>query len=89
MDLQLKYRIALVTCGSKGIGASIVRRLSKEGAKVILCARTSPAMTELKTEVCATGGDCIALPVDVFDVDEIKKLGDAARKIKTYFGVDF
>jgi len=78
MDLQLKDRVVLVTGGSKGIGASIVRKLANEGANVIFCARPSQAMTALETEVRATGGDCLALPVDVFDVDEIKKLVDTA-----------
>ena len=79
MDLQLKDRIALVTGGSKGIGASIVRRLANEGAKVIFCARPSPAMSALELEVRATGGACIAMPVDVFDVVALKNLvNDAA-----------
>jgi 3-oxoacyl-[acyl-carrier protein] reductase len=79
MDLQLKDRIALVTGGSKGIGASIVRQLAKEGAKVIFCARPSPAMSALELEVRATGGACIAMPVDVFDVVALRNLvNDAA-----------
>jgi 3-oxoacyl-[acyl-carrier protein] reductase len=80
MDLQLKDRTALVTGGSKGIGASIVRQLAKEGAKVIFCARPSPAMAALELEVRATGGVCKAMPVDVFDVDAVRKLvNDAAE----------
>ena len=79
MDLQIKDRIALVTGGSKGIGASIVRKLAKEGAKVIICARPSAAMTELEKEVRATGGACIAMPLDVFDAVALGKLvNDAA-----------
>jgi 3-oxoacyl-[acyl-carrier protein] reductase len=79
MDLQIKDRIALVTGGSKGIGASIVRQLAREGAKVILCARPSPAMTALETEVLATGGACVAMPVDVFDAVALRNLvNDAA-----------
>lgn len=78
MDLQLKNRVVLVTGGSKGIGASIVLKLVKEGAKVIFCARPSSAMTALELEVRAIGGDCLALPVDVFDAPEIKKMVDVA-----------
>lgn len=78
MDLQLKDRKVLVTGGSKGIGASIVRKLANEGAKVVFCARASSAMEALELEIRATGGECLALPVDVFDAHEIKKLVEAA-----------
>jgi 3-oxoacyl-[acyl-carrier protein] reductase len=67
MDLQLKNRIALVTGGSRGIGAGIVRQLAQEGVKVIFFARASAAMTALEAEVLAGGGACLAMPVDVFD----------------------
>jgi 3-oxoacyl-[acyl-carrier protein] reductase len=67
MDLQLKDRIALVTGGSRGIGAGIVRQLAREGVNVIFCARASAAMVALEAEVRAIGGACIAMPVDVFD----------------------
>jgi 3-oxoacyl-[acyl-carrier protein] reductase len=67
MNLNLKDRIALVTGGSRGIGAEIVRRLAQEGVKVVFCARTSTAMTALEGEVRARGGDCLAIPVNVFD----------------------
>lgn len=78
MNLQLKDRIALVTGGSRGIGAGIVRQLAQEGAKVIFCARESAAMTELETEVHAGGGACLAMPVDVFDPVALQAAVDAA-----------
>jgi 3-oxoacyl-[acyl-carrier protein] reductase len=78
MDLQLKDRIALVTGGSKGIGASIVRQLAKEGAKVIFCARPSQTMAVLEEEIRSEGGICVSMPVDVFDVKAVNKLVDAA-----------
>jgi len=67
MDLQIKNRIALVTGGSRGIGAGIVRNLAQEGVKVIFFARASAAMTALESEVRAYGGSCLGVPVDVFD----------------------
>jgi 3-oxoacyl-[acyl-carrier protein] reductase len=78
MDLQLKGRVALVTGGSKGLGASFVRLLAQEGARVVFCARASAAMTALEAEVCAVGGECVAMPVDVFDADAIKAVVEAA-----------
>lgn len=72
MDLQLKDRIALVTGASRGIGAGIVRQLAQEGVKVIFCARASTAMTALEAEVRASGGSCLAMPVDVFDAGALQ-----------------
>lgn len=78
MDLQLQNRIALVTGGSKGIGAAIVRQLTREGARVVFCARHSQAMTSLEAEIRAEGGTCVGMPVDVFDPIAIASLVDAA-----------
>ena len=78
MDLQIKDRIALVTGGSRGIGAGIVRKLAQEGVKVIFCARASAALTALESEVYASGGTCLAVPVDVFDSAALLSAVDVA-----------
>lgn len=72
MDLQLKGRVALVTGGSKGIGASIVRELAREGVQVAICARASDAMSALDREIRAAGGSCLAVPTDVLEPAEIQ-----------------
>lgn len=64
MDLQLKDRTVLMTGGSKGIDGNILRQLFK----VIFCTRPSPDMAALETQLRATGGVCMAMSVDVFDV---------------------
>ena len=78
MDLQLRGRIALVTGGSRGIGAGIVRQFAQEGVKVIFTARASTAMSTLEAEVRSSGGDCLAVPVDVFDAGALQTAVDAA-----------
>lgn len=78
MDLQLTNRVALVTGGSKGIGASIVRHLAREGVKVVCCARPSDAMASLEAQVRAEGGSCAAMPVDVFDPIAVANVVEAA-----------
>ena len=81
MDLQLKNRFALVTGGSKGIGASIVRHLAREGVKVVFCARPSEAMASLEAQVRAEGGSCEAMSVDVFDPIAVANVVEAAAAL--------
>lgn len=73
MDLKLNDRVALVTGGSKGIGASIVRQLAAEGVRVAFCARESPALRALEGELRQSDCECLALAVDVFVAGQISE----------------
>lgn len=53
MDLQLAGRKALVTGGTRGIGAAIVEMLAAEGARVAFCARSED---EVRARVDLLGG---------------------------------
>ncbi|MFH1090372.1 MAG: SDR family NAD(P)-dependent oxidoreductase [Pseudomonadota bacterium] len=63
MDLGLNGKVALVGGASRGLGYAIARSLSREGARVIITARTSQALQEaaeaLRQE---TGGQVTAAP---------------------------
>ncbi|MCE7065130.1 SDR family NAD(P)-dependent oxidoreductase [Dyadobacter sp. CY326] len=62
---RLENKTALVTGGSRGIGAAIVRRLAAEGANVAFTyARSSEKAEALAAEVNAAGGKVIALAAD-------------------------
>lgn len=61
-DLPLAGRVALVTGGSRGIGAGIVRRLAEDGADVAFTFRQSAAAAAaIAAEVERAGGQ--ALPI--------------------------
>jgi len=52
-NLNLRGRRAFVTGGSKGIGAAIVRRLSAQGAEVVLSAQDMPLAEQLAAQTGA------------------------------------
>jgi 3-oxoacyl-[acyl-carrier protein] reductase len=69
----LAGRRALVTGGSRGIGAAIVRRLAADGADVAFTYLSSPENAEkLAAEASAGGTNVVAIHADSGDVDSIR-----------------
>lgn len=70
MVTMVKY--ALVTGGSRGIGASISRELAKNGYRVIINYKSSQqAAEQLKKEIELEGGYAELLPFDVSKVEQV------------------
>lgn len=67
MDLGLRGRRALVTGGTKGIGAAIVDLLADEGAAVALCARNSAEVAAKVDALRAKGVAATGRALDVAD----------------------
>ena len=66
-------RIALVTGGSKGIGAAIARGLAEDGFDIWLNYRADHnAASDVARAVEETGRECRLLPFDVSDADEVR-----------------
>src|SRR4051812_17934438 len=60
-------RVAIVTGGSRGIGAAIVRRLAKDGLHVIALARTLDKLQDVCNSVNSEGGSAEPLACDIVD----------------------
>lgn len=77
MDLGLQNKSALVTGGSRGIGAAIARTLSEEGCRVVLVARSENGLAEKAREIRdATGGEVSTQICDTSDPAAIASLAD-------------
>ena len=70
MDLGLHGKVAIVTGGGKGIGASIARRMIEEGASVMLADVDPLAMEETAASLDAPGRVGIA-KTDVTDSESV------------------
>ena len=84
MSQSLSNKVALVTGGSRSIGAAIVRRLSADGAKVAFTYSASPDKAEaLARDLEASGGEVIAIKADSADPDAVRS---AVARTAEHFG---
>ncbi|WP_072390562.1 SDR family NAD(P)-dependent oxidoreductase [Hyphomicrobium sp. CS1BSMeth3] len=72
---RLENRIALVTGASRGIGRAVAIGLAREGAHVILLARTVGGLEEVDDEIRAFGGTATLVNLDLKQSDKVDALG--------------
>ena len=83
MDFGLQDRVAIITGASYGIGRAIAESLSKEGAKVAICARNQE---QLDQAAQALGSDVLAVQADMTQLADIEKL--FAQTLERYRRID-
>lgn len=87
MDLGLKNKVAFVAGGSLGLGKAVAVELSREGAKVAVCALDNPHLSKTVEEIHAlTGGEVIGIPADLTVSDEAS--GFIQKGLEHYGTVD-
>jgi 3-oxoacyl-[acyl-carrier protein] reductase len=80
---RLAGRVAIVTGGGRGIGRAIALALAREGAAVVVAARTAAEVKATSEAIEAEGGRALAVPADVADLACVERLEAEAR---TRFG---
>src|SRR5467141_4406512 len=81
---KLAGKVAVVTGGSRGIGAAIAKRLAADGASVaITYAKDASAASAVVKTIELDGGKAVAIQADATDVEAVKR---AVEKTVATFG---
>jgi 3-oxoacyl-[acyl-carrier protein] reductase len=83
----LSHKGALVTGGSRGIGAAIVRRLAREGAHVALTSVSTPDQAH-ETAQAAQGLGLKALAIQAASADPTAVAAAGERTVAALGGLD-
>ena len=78
-SFDLSGKIAIVTGGSRGIGAAIARGLADHGAHVIVSSRRQEACEEVAADIRAGGGKAEAVACHIGEMAQIDALFDAVE----------
>ena len=77
---DLAGKVAVVTGGSKGIGAATCRLLAVNGAKVAVVARDKSGIDPLVGELSAGGADAIGVSANLVNSADVKTMRDEVEE---------
>jgi len=84
---KLEGKVALVTGGSRGIGAAIAKRLAADGASVVVTyAKDAKAASAVVEAIGNQGGMSVAIQADAADVKAVA--GAVEKAVETFGQID-
>ncbi|MGH7255839.1 MAG: SDR family NAD(P)-dependent oxidoreductase, partial [Nitrospirales bacterium] len=77
---RLAGRVVLITGASRGLGRATAELFTREGARLVLCARSRRPLESTRSAILRAGGDAIARPADISSPSEVRALILAALR---------
>ena len=79
-------RVVIVTGATRGIGRSLAEGYVAAGAKVVVTSRKAAACEETAKHLRSQGGDVLAVPCHVGDLDALREL--VGRSVEAFGAID-
>ncbi|WP_158805480.1 MULTISPECIES: SDR family NAD(P)-dependent oxidoreductase [unclassified Acidisoma] len=83
---RLNDRVVIVTGGAQGLGEGIVRRLLRDGARVVIADRNGEKARSLAAELSADGTRALGVAVDVAERNQVQAM--IAQTSEAFGGID-
>jgi citronellol/citronellal dehydrogenase len=91
--MNLQGQTLFITGASRGIGLAIAKRAARDGANIVIAAKTTEANPKLPgtihsaaAEIEAAGGQALAVQTDIRD--ETSVLAAVAQAVERFGGID-
>ncbi len=76
--MELKNQVVVITGASSGIGRTTAQRLAREGARVVLAARSTDRLNILAADIKETHGEALVVPTDMRDEGAVRRMVERA-----------
>jgi 3-oxoacyl-[acyl-carrier protein] reductase len=80
LNASLIGQVAVVTGAARGIGEAVALRLARMGAAVVLTARDSARLTQVRAAIEQQSGKALVLPCDLTDPKAVAAFGERVRE---------
>ncbi len=86
MSVKVKDRVALITGSGSGIGEGVAKRLSQNGAKIVINDVVQDKIDRVVEEIKVAGGEAIGMNIDITKKDQVDEM--FKKTVETFGRID-